>query len=332
MTAHGASYILPLKWAGDGGIAELAVYLEDVAQWAEVLVVDGSPDDLFARHAAALPRTVRHLRPEASCRNGKVAGVLTGLAAASGELVVIADDDVRYSDAAFRRMIELLEEADAVRPQNYFLTLPWHARWDTGRTLLNRALGSDFPGTVGVRRSILQATGGYDGDVLFENLELLRTVRAAGGSEIRAKDLFVGRLPCSGRHFRRQRIRQAYDNFAQPPRLLLELSLLPALVVLLRRYSAAACLPAAAVVLGVAELGRRRRDGRQVFPATAALWAPVWLIERMLAVWAAVGMRAAGGVPYAGSRLVKAGNSLRVLRRRYAHVRAARQTKNAQVW
>lgn len=324
MTGHAASYILPLKWTGAGGIAELAAYLEDVGQWAEVLVVDGSPDEVFARHAAELPAGIRHLRPQFACRNGKVSGVLTGLAAASEERIIIADDDVRYSAAAFRRMIDLLEEADAVRPQNYFLALPWHARWDTGRTLLNRALGSDFPGTVGVRRSILRATGGYDGDVLFENLELLRTVQAAGGTEIRADDLFVGRLPCSCRHFWRQRIRQAYDDFAQPPRLVLELSLLPALIVLLRRYGAAACLPAAAVVVGVAELGRRRRDGRQIFPATAALWAPAWLLERMLAVWVAVGIRLAGGVPYAGSRLVKAGNSLRVLSGRYAHVRAAR--------
>ena len=38
---------------------------------------------------------------------------------------------------------------DLVRPQNYFEPLPWHARWDTARTLLNRGLGRDYPGTLG---------------------------------------------------------------------------------------------------------------------------------------------------------------------------------------
>lgn len=321
MTAPAATYILPLRWTEDCGVAALVAYLEEVVNWAEVIVVDGSPEEAFARHAAAFPVPVRHLRPRHACRNGKVSGVLTGLADASCEKVIIADDDVRYDERAFRRLTELLDEAHVVRPQNYFLSWPWHARWDTGRTLLNRALGSDFPGTLGVRRSVMQASGGYDGDVLFENLELLRTVRALGGTEIRADDLFVGRIPPRAVHFVHQRIRQAYDDLAQPPRLVLELSLLPALILLVRRYGAVACLPAAAVVVGVAERGRRRRGGREIFPATAALWAPAWLAERMVTVWAALGIRLAGGIPYAGARLAKAGNSLRVLRRKHAHAR-----------
>ena len=72
---------------------------------------------------------------------------------------------------------------------------PWHARWDTGRTLLNRALSHDHPGTFGVRRSCFVAMGGYDGDVLFENLELTRTVRCAGGRVVDLPGVFVGRVP-----------------------------------------------------------------------------------------------------------------------------------------
>lgn len=308
-----------MRWSEDSALDDLAAYLRDVVQWADVLVVDGSPDDLFERHSAAFPSEVHHLRPRALGRNGKVAGVLTGMAHVSGERVVIADDDVRYSADAFRRMVSLLEEADVVRPQNYFLTSPWHARWDTARSLLNRALGSDYPGTLGVRRSTLMATGGYDGDVLFENLELIRTIRAAGGLEVRADDLFVGRIPCSARHFVRQRIRQAYDDFAQPSRLVVELGVLPVLVLLgRRRHPARNYLIFALALVGLAEIGRRRRDGRQVYPSTAALWAPAWAAERSLTVWAALCLRLTGGVPYAGSRLTKAGNSLRVLRKRAA--------------
>ena len=90
---------------------------------------------------------------------------------------MIADDDVRYDEAALTAVHRLLGRADLVRPQNYFDPLPWHAWWDTGRTLLNRALGADYPGTLAVRRSTFLAMGGYDPDVLFENLELIRTVR-----------------------------------------------------------------------------------------------------------------------------------------------------------
>ncbi|WP_323959646.1 glycosyltransferase family 2 protein [Arthrobacter sp. JZ12] len=323
MSRPAASYVLPLKWTTDNGIAALADYLGEVAGWAEVLVVDGSPEERFARHAAVLPPGVRHLRPRFTCRNGKVAGVLTGLAEASFERVIIADDDVRYTEAAFRQVVGLLAKADVVRPQNYFLTLPWHARWDTGRALLNRALASDYPGTLGVRRSVLSATGGYDGDVLFENLELIRTVRAAGGKEFRADSVFVGRIPCSAGHFRSQRVRQAYDDFAQPARLLLELALLPGLAALYRRGGWPALAGAAAVVVGLAETGRRRRGGTAVFPPTAALWAPAWVAERSLTVWAALALRLTGGVPYAGSRLAKAGNTMGSLRRRHKAIRVA---------
>ena len=140
---------------------------------------------MYARHAARWHGLLRHLPPDPTVHgvNGKVRGVLTGVAAARHEHVVIADDDVRYDEAGLRAVHRLLDTADLVRPQNYFDPLPWHAWWDTGRTLLNRAFGADWPGTLAVRRSTFRAMGGYDADVLFENLELVRTVRAYGGTE-----------------------------------------------------------------------------------------------------------------------------------------------------
>ena len=94
----------------------------------------------------------------------KVWGVLTGLDIASHDKVVIADEDVRYDASSLERVLSLLDEGDIVRPQNYFEPSPWHATWDTGRTLLNRAAGGDWPGTLAVRRSLLARTQGYDGD------------------------------------------------------------------------------------------------------------------------------------------------------------------------
>src|SRR3954453_15304219 len=216
------SYVVPVRWRDGAQRGELAEYLARIAPLvAEVIVVDGSPPDVFAANAAAWGEQVRHVPPAPgeAWLMGKVAGVRTGVELARCERVVIADDDVRYKPEALRRTAELLEGHDLVRPQNYFDRLPWHARWDTARTLLNRSLGHDFPGTLAVRRSRMLAMGMYDGDVLFENLELMRTVRAHGGSVASPLDLYVARVPPSAAHFWGQRARQAYALFALPPRV-----------------------------------------------------------------------------------------------------------------
>ena len=296
-------YVLPLRWSDDAGLDDLTDYLRAIGRLADTTVVDGSAEPLFREHAARWAGTVRHLRPEPwPGRNGKVAGVMTGLRHARHDRVVIADDDVRYDESGLRRIAEALTTADVVRPQNYFSALPWHARWDTARTLVNRAVSSDYPGTLGVHRDLVLAAGGYAGDVLFENLELIRTVRQAGGSELKADDLFVARVPPTTSQFWGQRIRQAYDSFAQPERLMAELAILPAIGWSLRHRPWLLALAAASVAL--AEAGRRRAGAAAVFPGTAALWAPVWVAERGVCAWLAVGMRMRGGVPYRGSRLL----------------------------
>ncbi|HZE04390.1 MAG TPA: glycosyltransferase, partial [Solirubrobacteraceae bacterium] len=233
---------------------ELTCYLERLAEWCDdVIVVDGSPREVFSGNAWAWRGLVRHVAPNPARASlmGKVPGVLTGLELAEHERVVIADDDVRYGRPELERVVSLLADHDVVRPQNYFEPLPWHAVWDTARTLLNRALGADFPGTLGVRRSMLEASGGYDGDVLFENLELIRTVRAQGGRVVSPLDLYVRRLPPTADHFLGQRVRQAYDDFAIPVRMATWLSIVPLLATCAVRR---ACGPPAGLTLGTAAM------------------------------------------------------------------------------
>jgi hypothetical protein len=249
-------------------------------------------------------------------RNGKVNAVLTGLHAASHDAVILADDDVRYDADGLHAVARLLAEgADLVRPQNYFDPLPWHARWDTARTLVNRALGHDYPGTLGVRRPALAS--GYDADVLFENLELIRTVEVTGGRVANARGLYVRRLPPTTRQFGNQRVRQAYDSFAQPGRLATELALLPLILrwAFRRRFGV---LSAATVgVVALAEVGRRRDGGAVVFRASCSLLAPLWVGERAVCAWAAVWLRLRrDGVTYAGEHIATAASSKRTLRRR----------------
>jgi hypothetical protein len=325
----GLTYILPIKSPAPDTTEDLAAYLRWVAARAETIVVDGSPPAVFATHAAAWGHAVRHVRPAPGLATpmGKVGGVLTGVRLASHERLIIADDDVRYDAESLARVARALETADVVRPQNYFEPLPWHARWDTGRVLLNRVTGGDWPGTLGVRRSVLLETGGYDGRVLFENLELVRTVLAAGGREAVLLDAFVRRRPSSARHFWSQRVRQAYDELARPWRLAAQLAVLPAAITLGVRGRWKTLAAGAVAVAGAAELGRRRAGGARVFPASAALLAPAWVAERAVCSWLAVAVRLTfGGVPYRGTVLRHAATPTRVLRARHAAVRARRSS------
>ncbi|MDB4877032.1 MAG: hypothetical protein JWM41_3478 [Gemmatimonadetes bacterium] len=315
------TYVLPIKATESHAASDLADYVRWVAARGEAIVVDGSAPAVFADHARAWGDVARHVAPAADLLTpmGKVGGVLTGLRLASNERIIIADDDVRYDDDSLRRVVAALDGADVVRPQNYFTSLPWHALWDTGRTLLNRVSGGDWPGTLGVRRSMLQRTGGYDGSAMFENLELVRTVVAAGGREAVLLDTFVARQPSTARHFWTQRVRQAYDELARPGRLVAQLALLPGTIVLGAAFGWRALAALVAVAIMLAEAGRRRAGARRVFPARASLLAPAWLAERAICSWLAIGARAfMGGVPYRGTVLRHAATPLKVLRSRLA--------------
>jgi hypothetical protein len=306
------TYVLPLRDSKPR--PDLTAYLRSLAERADVVVVDGSEPAVFDVHHEWW-RAVRHIAvsPDLVTPMGKVGGVLTGLHAARCDKVVIADDDVRYTQEQLERIEELLDHAEVVRPQNVFTVWPWHARWDTGRTLLARAWGGDWPGTLGVRRKVLLDAGGYRGDVMFENLELVRTVRAVGGREHLALDLVVDRLPPTARHFWGQRVRQAYDELARPGRMALELALLPAALLGGRRVA----LTIVGGSVALAELGRRRAGGTRWYPFTSALLAPCWVAERAVTSWLAVATRVLrGGVRYGGGVLRDAASSERSLRAR----------------
>ena len=312
-STHAATYLLPIK-ADRPPADELTHYLRAVSASCEVIVVDGSAPPQFEAAHREWSSFALHVapHPDVSCLNGKVRGVVTGLRLSTAERVVIADDDVRYDTDALDRVIAELDLADVVVPQNYFDPLPWHARWDTARTLLNRATGGDFPGTLAVRSSLLR--DGYDGDVLFENLELIRTVEARGGTCRRAPDLHVRRLPPSTRHFLGQRVRQAYDELARPGRCMFWSTLLPVTVLISRwRGRVAAYVMLSVISIAAAESGRRRGGGRRRFPFSATLFAPLWVAERAVCMWLALGLRIGGGVPYNGGRIVRAATPVRQL-------------------
>jgi hypothetical protein len=304
-----ASYILPLRLHSAGAIPELARYLERLAQ-VEIIVVDGSRQELFDRLHGLIKNFAIHVKPAMPGRNGKVRGVLTALPLASKEYIIVADDDVRYNSASLEEVLRRLVYAAVVRPQNFFSPAPWHAVWDSARSLINRALDGDWPGTLAFRRSALPR--GYNADVLFENYELVRTIRAGGGRESVARDIFVARRPPTFEHFMGQRIRQAYDEFARPWRLLVGLATLPGLLVAWHAAGIAALLDYIAVAVFIAAIGWLRAGAYRYFSPLCVLAAPLWILERGICSWLALWQRIRfGGIRYGDSVIAASASSQR---------------------
>ena len=314
------TYVLPLKWGEGQNVDELAGYLRWLSELCDVIVVDGSDPEIFERHGRAWGSFVKHVTPDADLKfaMGKVNGVVTGLRSAATDYAIIGDDDVRYTEESLMAVRAALDHAEIVRPQNYFEPLPWHAAWDTGRTLLNRSFRADYPGTLGIRRDFFMSVGGtYDGDTMFENLELMRTIEAGGGKVASPLDIYVKRSPPDSKHFLSQRVRQAYDDLAQPARLTFSLSLWPLALLLRGRARRRFVAGVVGGAIALAELGRRRAGGTKYFPWFTSFLAPAWLIERATCSWLALGSRVfRGGIRYAGGVVPKAANSPKELRRR----------------
>lgn len=312
------SYILPIKWDDDQSLDELTRYLTYLSPHTDLIIVDGSTPANFETHHRLWADLGVHIMPHAHCRclNGKVSGVLTGLSVAKHHHVIIADDDVRYELSQFHDIDKLLVHHQLVSPQNYFQPCPWHAKWDTSRSLLNLAWAHDYPGTLAIQRDFICALGGYDGDVLFENLELTRTVKAGGGKVLYKNELFVRRLPPSAKHFWSQRVRQAYDDYAQPARLAFFIVLLP-LLATLAAYAPWLIPLLLILAVAIAEVGRRKNGGQRVFAASCSFFAPAWLMERSICTWVALFQKLVkGGVSYNRATISKAANPTGTIRRK----------------
>src|SRR3954469_17465827 len=88
-TRFAASYILPIKTNTTDNTENLPEYLRFLDQRVELIVVDGSPDDIFDKHHSEGAGI--HLRPDPQLKtvNGKVWGVLTGIRCSNHERIII---------------------------------------------------------------------------------------------------------------------------------------------------------------------------------------------------------------------------------------------------
>ncbi|HZK50752.1 MAG TPA: glycosyltransferase [Actinomycetota bacterium] len=133
-TTFNLSYVLPYKSRDKADLEELTAYLRWMGQRAEVIIVDGSLAASWQEHHRRWQSPLLHIEPRADLRylNGKVNGVITGVERATYDKVIVADDDVRYDDDSLLQMESSLEEADVVRPQNYFIGNPQRRQQSCG--------------------------------------------------------------------------------------------------------------------------------------------------------------------------------------------------------
>ena len=312
------TYLLPI-WRSVFAAEEasdFAAYFQMLsAADCEVLVIDGSPPEIFEQNRQAWTAICIHQAVDRSFGylNDKVNGIHTGVQLATCGKLILADDDIRYTAADIDKMCALLGPNEMVRPQNFFSPLPWWARIESARMLINRATlpTGDYPGTCAFLRSAILRVGHHDGDVLFDNEELVRHFASAGASVDYAIDFFIQKRAPPFRKWLEQRPRQAYEDFALRAKTALFLAVPWVLIASIFTAGLGGlflCLAALSVfAIALACAGGARGEASDYIPAWTCLYAPLWVFERAASsYWAIYWYLRRGGYPF-GNKLLSKG-------------------------
>ena len=311
------TYLLPIRRSAfdEREAHDFAAYFATLRDSdCEVIVVDGSPAEVFEQHRAIWSPAVRHelVDKRFGFMNDKVNGIHTGVELATCEKIILADDDIRYTASDLEKMRAFLDEFEMVRPQNYLSPLPWWARMESARMLINRAtlkIG-DYPGTCAFRRSTMLRLGHYDGDVLFDNEEIIRHFARFGASIHYAIDFFVQKRPPTLRKWKEQRPRQAYEDFGLRAKTALFLSL-PVVIIAAAMVAGTAGFMLSIVLISIfatalACAGGARGEAGEYIPGWICLYAPLWVFERSFSTyWAVYWYFRHGGYPFGDKLLTK---------------------------
>ncbi len=312
------TYLLPIRRSvfSSAEAADFAQYFGGLTSaGCDLLVIDGSPAPVFELHNQVWSSHARHEKVDRRFNylNDKVNGIHTGVELSPNEKIILADDDIRYTANDIERISNLLEDWEVVRPQNYLYPLPWWARMESARMLINRATlrTADYPGTCGFRRATMLRVGHYDGDVLFDNEEILRHFARHRTRICYANDFFIEKRAPRFRKWLEQRPRQAYEDFALRAKTALFFGLpfvgLCALVGIGSKAFGLFCLIIVLAAMIVALAGHLRGAARKYIPASTVLFAPFWIFERSHSTyWALYWYLRRGGYPF-GDRLLSKG-------------------------
>lgn len=171
------SVIVPCRNAARTIAVQLEALASQRASWPwEVVVADNGSTDgtraIVERYAGVLPdlRIV-----DASARPGQPYALNTGARAATGDAFLFCDADDEVAPGWLAAMGRALQEHEfvACRIEPRKLNPPWvcaghgYAQWDgLQRISLFPSIAHAGGGTLGIRRSVFEAAGGFDEDLL----------------------------------------------------------------------------------------------------------------------------------------------------------------------
>ena len=285
--------------AESGEVQSLARYLSTLSgAQCEVIVVDGSPCELFDEHHRILRWVSSHQAVLPHCRviDGRVDLVQAVTELATTEQVIIAANDSRYTVEEVRAVCELLNFHDVVEPEEYFEPLPWWGGMDAGRILLHRGVERTARGRTtfafrraafSSRREVPDRSGRND----------TRRLALQGAEVHEARGVFVRREPGRFRTWLRSRPREASAD-------LVFLALVPMLVLLavLGGFRVAGGCAVMAGACSIALALRGRMGAGKFFPVRACLFAPLSIVERAVSVYWALFDRVRGATVHAVPR------------------------------
>jgi hypothetical protein len=285
--------------ASAGDLRSFANHLSTIAvAGCEVIVVDDTP--CFDRNRRVFRWVGRHVAalPRHRALSGAVDPLRAALDLASCEKVVVGNTRVRHDAATLEAICALLDVHEVVEPQDYYDPLPWWGGIDAGRMLVHRGIEPlpDHGATFGFRRAAVRAAlRGLDAFDDGSN-DCVRRLQSQGAAVHSAGDLFVRCEPPAIGSWLRERARHANDDFALPLKTAFFFALLPAAALLVAFGGApVAGGYAGALVVGSLALALRGRAGAgNVFPFRAALFAPLWMLERSISVYWALLRKLAG--------------------------------------
>lgn len=294
------SYVVALEHVpSTDALRDLASYLSALGvAGCEVVILDASPREAFESHARVLRWVGRHLPVDASfrTRSGALDLVRAGAGLASCEKVIVATHDVRYTAEAIDDICSQLEMHEVVEPQDYLDPLPWWGGIEAGRILLHRGIEPqpDHGATLAFRRSAIQTLRLLH--VIEATDDMARRLETAGAEVFAATAIFVRRHPGSLGEWLERRPRAAGDDLGLPMKSFFFLSLIPLMVVLSTVGDARLAATYAGIIAfaSFALAVRGRLGATDHFPLYAALFAPLWVLERSVSVYWAIVQRVRG--------------------------------------
>jgi hypothetical protein len=268
--------------ASTSELRDLATYLSTLSVAdCDVVILDPSPRLQFELNARILRWVGRHVAVT------DLDLVRAATQYAGCEKVIVAADDIRYTNAAIGQLCDLLDMHEVVEPQDYLDPMPWWGGIDAGRILIHRGIEPqpDHGATFGFRRGALRALRALGPATTPE--AQARRLAAVGAEVYPAADVFVRREPGALGEWLSTRPKVAGDDFELPVKTAFFFSLVPLLVLLaaVGGLQLAGGYGGVIAFAAIALAARGRVGATPFFPLRACLFAPLWVLERSLSVY-----------------------------------------------